>query len=158
MPQINWDDVRDEFVFDGSWRDAYVLETTLADWGRVLEAIHAAAYVCEYLVGGAAAPLPVDAASTFLAASNSRPLLTVALGGIQANCHFFRVDEIEFDIDPREVAGQRELDELVGFMHLLARSTGKPAIFTPENVSQSVILRVFSDGSAEFIRPGSERC
>lgn len=156
MQQLNWDDVREEFVFDGSWRDIYVLNTTLADWQRVLDAIHKAEHDCEYLVDGAPGVLPNDAALTFLTSKESRPLLSVKFGGVQANCHFFSVEEIEFDIDPREVADQPQLDILVEFMQLLANSTGKPAILTPENFSQAVILRAMPNQPVEYIPPGSE--
>jgi len=61
---------------------------------------------------------------------------------VQANCHFFTVEEIEFDIDTREVKGQQELNALLEFMRCLAHATDKEAVLTAENMPEIVILRV----------------
>ena len=68
-------------------------------------------------------------------------MLSVKFAGVLANCHFFARHEIEFDIDPREVHGQGQLDALLAFMRLLSDATGKDAVFTPENFREIVIFR-----------------
>jgi len=69
-------------------------------------------------------------------------LLSVDLHGPIANTHFFTETEIEFDLDPGEVASQRELDAVLQFMHLLANATGRETILTPENQEDIAIFRV----------------
>jgi hypothetical protein len=61
----------------------------------------------------------------------------------RASCHFFDPSEIEFDLDPREVHGQAEIDGLLGVMQVLAAATGKLALMTPENMhdARSVVRR-----------------
>jgi hypothetical protein len=69
-------------------------------------------------------------------------LLSVRFCGVLANCHFFTPGEIEFDIDPREVAGQPQLDGVFGFMRCLAQSVGRDTVLCPENCPQNIIFRV----------------
>ena len=73
---------------------------------------------------------------------------SVRFCGVLANCHFFTPDEIEFDIDPREVVGQPQLDGVFEFMRSLAQSVGRDAILCPEGCSQIVIFRVRPDATA----------
>jgi hypothetical protein len=67
--------------------------------------------------------------------------LSVNVSGALLNCHFFGCEVIEFDLDPREVTGPAQLEGLSGFMALLTRATGKPAVMTMENIREAVILR-----------------
>ncbi len=39
-------------------------------------------------------------------------LPAIDLGGVQANCQFFAEEEIEFDIDPREVQTEQTVGRL----------------------------------------------
>ena len=137
-----WQTVREEFTFDGSWRDIYVLRTTIADWQRMLDAIRAARYTLVYFRNDERTELPGDASEVFPIPGECDRRLSVWVSDVQANCHFFTVEEIEFDIDPREVKGQQQLDDLFGFMRCLAESTGKEAVLTAENCPEIVIFRV----------------
>ena len=48
MQALTWDSVRDEFTFDGSWRDIYVLCTDMTGWQRTLDGHRAALYEMTY--------------------------------------------------------------------------------------------------------------
>ena len=63
------------------------------------------------------------------------------VGDAQVNCHFFVEDEIEFDLDPREVTGPNQVEAIVGFMTLLGDVTGKAVTLTMENTPEAVIFR-----------------
>lgn len=149
MASMVWEAVRDEFAFDGSWRDVYVLGTDMGDWQRMLDGLRSAGYDLVYLRDGETTDLPTHAEDAFPLEGESDRLLAVHFGGVQANCHFFTPEEIEFDIDPREVGGQAQLDALLGFMWSLATSVGREAILCPENCSEIVIFRVPPDGAVE---------
>jgi hypothetical protein len=146
MQFLAWESVRDEFVFDGSWRDIYVLNTDMAGWQRMLDGLRAAQYEVSYFRENKLAELPHRAQDAFPLEGWCDRLLSVRFCGVLANCHFFTPDQIEFDIDPREVASQAQLDGVLGFMHSLAESVGQDAILCPENWSGIAIFRV---------RPGS---
>jgi hypothetical protein len=147
MEEIAWETVRDEFAFDGSWRDIYVFGTTIVDWQRALDAIRLAGYKLTYFVADQPTEMPTRAVAAFPLPDESIRLLSVLFAGVLANCHFFTDEEIEFDIDPREVKGQQELSALLGFMQCLAQGTDKEVVLTAENMPEIVIFRV-SPGSA----------
>jgi hypothetical protein len=155
---LKWDAVRGEFdLDDGSWRDIYVFDTKMADWQQMLDSLRASPYQVQYFRNREPAELPNAAAEAFPLPDECDRMLSVTFSGVLANCHFFTEDEIEFDIDPREVKGQAELDALFGFMHLLADSVGKEAVLSPENFRQVVIFRVRPGGVAVEWVAGSKR-
>jgi hypothetical protein len=149
MDGLAWDAVREEFAFDdGSWRDIYVLGTDMATWQRMLDGLRAAGYDMAYFRDLQPTELPAEAKQAFPPPDECNRLLSVRFAGVLANCHFFTPEEIEFDIDPREVKGQEQLDALLGFMHCLAEAAAKEAILTAENCPEIVILRVRPGQSA----------
>ena len=150
MDDLAWDVVRGEFAFDGGWRDIYVFGTDIADWQRMFNAIRAGAYAFTYFKSGEATELPSDARLAFPLEGECDRRLSVWFADVLANCHFFTVEEIEFDIDPREVKGQVELDALVGFMRCLAESTGKEVVLAPENCPEIGILRLRPGQAIEY--------
>jgi hypothetical protein len=42
------------------------------------------------------------------------------------------VEQIDFDVDLRELQGQERLDVLCGFLRAIGRSLGKQVVMTPE--------------------------
>src|ERR1051325_5423024 len=97
-----WDATRQQIWYaDGSLRDLYIKKTTLADWRRLVEM--AAQYQCEYLFDGKPCHLP-DVARIFENRVGTH-LLRIRLGSVTINSHFFVAEEIELDIDPRNVTG-----------------------------------------------------
>jgi hypothetical protein len=148
LGSVTWETVAQEFAFDGSWRDIYVSDTDVRTWQRVFDRLRQAPYELVYHRDGAATELPDTAADAFPAEGAADRMLSVKFAGVQANCHFFTRDEIEFDIDPREVIGQRQLDALLAFMCLLSDATGKDAVLTPENCPEIVVFRARPSQSA----------
>lgn len=59
--------------------------------------------------------------------------MSVVVSGVAINCHFFITEEIELDIDPREVQGEREHEAVLAFIASLSREIGVSALITPEN-------------------------
>jgi hypothetical protein len=149
---ISLDDVRHEFEFDGTWRDIYVRETDISHWQRVIDAIKHLNCKITYLLWGEPTYLP-DAESIYSKPNRGGSLLVVHLGGVDANCHFFGPNEIEFDIDPREVKEQKQLDAIFEFMKVLANATNKPALLTGENCPVAPIFRVApSDTDVQYLQ------
>jgi hypothetical protein len=153
MNGLAWNAVRDEFAFDGSWRDIYVLGTDMASWQRMLDGLRAAGYDLAYFRADQPSDLPAAAAQAFPSPAEPDRRLSIRFAGVLANCHFFTPEEIEFDIDPREVQGQEQLDALFGFMRCLAEAVGKEAILTAENWPDIVIFRVRPEQSAVEYQP-----
>lgn len=150
MQNLTWEAVRTEFAFDGSWRDVYVLGADMTAWQQMLNWLRASGYNLSYFRNGQPATLPAQAKDAFPLEGERDRLLSVRFCGVVANCHFFTPEEIEFDIDPREVVGQTELDGLFGFMSSLAETVGRDVILCPENCSETVVFRVRAGEAVEY--------
>ena len=59
---------------------------------------------------------------------------------ILVNIHFLSDDEIEFDVDPRELQGQDRLDVLCSFLRIIGSKLNKPVVVTPENTPDRPLL------------------
>jgi hypothetical protein len=151
---LAWDDVKDEFAWDGSWRDICIPNTSMGDWQIVLDTLRNAKFTTKYTVSGEPAEIPQTAAEAFPLPGEMNHLLAVETNRVVLCCHFFDEHEVEFDLDPREVVSQAELDGLVAFMSRLACATGKPAFMTPENMHEVFFIRVDASGGVEYISSG----
>jgi hypothetical protein len=142
---MEWRQIAPDFAFDGSWRDIYVLDTTLSDWQVVLDMLRQLDPAPIFRVDGVAKAIPDRAEGAFESRASAGALLSVSIGKAVLNCHFFGVDEIEFDLDPREIGDSDQFERLVAFMRLLGELTGKVVLLTPENFKESPILRYSPD-------------
>ena len=133
-PQLS--DVPNLWEVDGSLRDIYVLGTTARSWETFLA--FAAAYPLAYSFDGEARSLP-PAREIFANRSGSH-LLSIAIGSVTVNCHFFVESEIELDVDPKEVKGPEEHFQVLRFVEGLAIKVGRPVLVTPENGAEIPFL------------------
>jgi hypothetical protein len=72
---------------------------------------------------------------------NHRHMLVISIEAVQLNCHFFCLDEIELDVDPREVVTEADHLGVLNFVRDLSNSCNLPAVLTPENCQESPFLR-----------------
>ena len=133
------------FHTDGSLRDVYVPGTSEADWNVFLN--HAAAWECAYFVDGVAREVPKSAALVFDGTDTAK-LLKILLDGASVNCHFFCLEEIELDVDPKEITTEAAFDALVEYLLGLGRALGKRLVLTEENSPSSVWLAYDPDKDA----------
>lgn len=146
---LQWESVRRDFSFDGSWRDVCVREAGLDMWRAGIEALRAAGFVGRYQVGDTRADFPADVAAAF--GSESGATFIVHAGTVELRCHFFTLDEIEFDLDPRDIKGQCELDALLHFMRVLAAEARADVFLTAENGHDRGYIRVTPAGECEHL-------
>lgn len=136
---------------DGSLRDAYVFGTSEADWISLLEIAreHQAVYFFE----GTERPLPQP--STIFSNREEPHLLRINLGGIHVHCHFFVSEEIELDIDPRQIVDESHHEMVLALLEELARKTRKPLILAPENTPESPFLSFDPQTGRWTVRPAT---
>lgn len=142
---MEWRQIAPDFVFDGSWRDIYVLDTTLSDWQVVLDRLRRLEQTPVYRVDGTAKAIPDRVEDAFETRGSAGVLLSFSIGKAVLNCHFFGVGEIEFDLDPRDISDSDQFERLGWFMRLLGELTGKVVLLTPENFKERPILRYSPD-------------
>ena len=135
---LKWSLQKADFERDGSLRDIYVQNATIDDWKLVIASIQRGGYGAQLHRGGVEVALPASIESLFV--PDGRPYMNFTVAGVALDCHFFTPTEIEFSSDPQEVT-EHSLHGLLAFMINLGNVTSKPVIMTPENNSQSPILR-----------------
>jgi hypothetical protein len=129
---IYWDSCKDYFQWDGSLRDIYVAPATLNDW-RVIYPLLLNSPGILYSEDGVKQPAPALVESVFAVRASASPMLQIMVGEASLVFHFFSVEEIECDFDPREIASQSDLDALLSFVQMLGESISKQVVITEEN-------------------------
>jgi hypothetical protein len=128
-------EVSNIWVFDGALRDIYVTDTNLEDWRRFIAL--ATTFPCTYKRDGRAVQrLRLEDALS----DQHDSLMRIEVGKARLHCHFFAAEEIEIDIDPREIASATEHDGVMAFVESLGQALGKPVVLTPENDPETPIV------------------
>lgn len=109
------------FYCDGSLRDIYVRNTTFEDWRKLLLWVRAGKYKITYKIGETEASLPSDFDEVEKRMSEFGQLLSIYVEGAILNCHFFWMEEIEFDLLPNEVDTEEKAEAILEFMKRLGR-------------------------------------
>ena len=138
---MKWEDYKIEFKFDGSWRDIYVLETKIFYWQLLIDFLRSGVYEYSCTIGGEKAELPFFAKEIFDADFEFKPLLHLTVGSAILNCHFFTDEEIEFDLDPREIQSEHQAEQIFAFMRQTGELLEKEVVLTPENVQNVPIFK-----------------
>jgi hypothetical protein len=152
---MEWAKVAAELVWDGSLRDLYVFETSEPDWDAFLSALPSWPYETSFLVDGEPAELPRSAADAFQIRERAAPNLRVNVSGITVCVHFFTPDELELDIDPRDVSDSTRLAALSEFICQLGQLLNRPVVLTHENQPEHLIAR-YLPNTGEFSYPSPE--
>ncbi len=139
--QMEWARIAPYFVWDGSLRDVYILDTALSDWSGVWGYLMTEPSLLTFFVDGDAVPPPATVEEAFALQTLHGVTASYALGKQRLNCHFFLKEEIEFDLDPRDVDGPEAANQLTLFMAALGRITGKEVLLTEEGMRQLAIAR-----------------
>lgn len=137
----------DVFFNDGSLRDIYVLDVDINDWQIFLNWILSTHWaVAFYKDGQVKVYEKTEATHLFDEKKNSAIKMSIDIMGIIFNCYFFSEDELEFDIQPKEVRGVTEAIEVFKFMRELSKILGKEIILTEENTPEYPLVTVKPDG------------
>lgn len=130
---------------DGSLRDIYVFDTSIAIWNRFLDLLYDSSYQCQCFSNG-------DVVTHFRSFQqikevqlSHKTLLTISLSeGATINCHFFVEDEIEMDMDPRDFQSESNVLILEKFLTWLSCSLDRQVTLTHENSPDHQIYKVNS--------------
>lgn len=136
---------------DGSLRDIYVQNTEDLHWDRFDRLLSQCD--CTYTFDGV--PQPFPGSKSVLANRGGGHLLSISLGGPVINCHFFIAEQLELDIDPKEVTGTLEHKRVLIFVENLAEALELPADITPENCEQNPFLTYVPGSKSWLVNDGS---
>ncbi|WP_210516636.1 hypothetical protein [Hymenobacter terricola] len=107
---VSWEQLQ-QYVYeaDGSWRDIYVLDASRADWKIRADFVNANYRVTfvTFTDGDAVRLSQIDFATAESYwdghGQANMPMATFFVEEMPIRCHFFRDDEVENDIDPRNI-------------------------------------------------------
>ncbi|MFD7527993.1 MULTISPECIES: hypothetical protein [unclassified Streptomyces] len=140
MPDLLWDDVVSFFDPDlmGSLPDVVVPDASVEDWQAVLDLVSVSGWTFQYSEGETVLPVPRAEAVLSRPADAECPELRVwPAAGVLAIFRFWTVEEIDFDVDLRELQGQERLDVFCGFLRVVGRRLGKPVLMDAEGGDHS---------------------
>ena len=143
---MNWNELKDKiYLWDGSWRDFYVLQANRADWKTWIDFVNQN-YRIDWFNGKTGRDEnQIDFGVIEEYWNGNHDLCSTAkvfIDKIQINAHFFDNNELENDIDPREFNSIEEHDKLIKYMSTLSNLLNKEIILTPENEHDIILLRV----------------
>jgi hypothetical protein len=154
MIQVTWDNCKEAFEQDGSLRDIYIYNTTLFDWQNFIDFIRNNECETKFFIGNQLLSMP--SAASLIFEQEESPLLAVVFQGMTLNCHFFIAEEIEMDLDPREVTSREQFMALITFISSLGQVLGKEVRITPENLPDDpLFIFVPENNEVQYTRSSS---
>ncbi|MFE5812877.1 hypothetical protein ACFQ6S_05545 [Streptomyces sp. NPDC056479] len=135
MADLLWDDVSDFFDPDlmGPLPDVRVPDASVEDWQTVLDLVVEKGWKCRYCEGGTVLPMPRAEPVLARPADAEFPDLRVwPTADVLAIFRFHAADEVDFDVDLRELQGQERIDVFCGFLREIGRRLGKPVLMDPQ--------------------------
>lgn len=143
---MNWQTIKEEiYYWDGSWRDIYVLDTTWEDWRKWILLVNQTYEVTFYNGLTQQVEIGINAEAVFSYLTGKTDLInsaTIKLEGITIKCHFFTDEEIEIDIDPREIVLIEDHNLLINYMTTVSICLNKPVIMTAESSQDTIYILV----------------
>lgn len=134
VADLLWDDVKCFFDPDlmGSLPDVRVPDASVEDWQTVLDLVAEKGWN-QYSEGETVLPVPRAGAVLSRPADAECPDLRVwPTADVLAIFRFHAADEVDFDVDLRELQGQERLDVFCDFLREIGRRLGKPGLMEPE--------------------------
>jgi hypothetical protein len=134
VADLLWDDVKCFFDPDlmGSLPDVRVPDASVADWQAVLDLVAEKGWKCQYSEGEKVLPVPRAEVVLSRPADAVPDLRVWPTADVLAIFRFRAADEVDFDIDLRELQSQDRLDVFCGFLREIGRRLGKPVLMDPE--------------------------
>lgn len=138
MADLLWDEVKEFFDSDlmGTLPDLLVPGTSVEDWQAVLDLIDERGWKHQYFDGQSIVPVPGAGTVLSRASDAASPELRVWFAAdALAIFRFLSTDEIDFDVDLRELQGQDRLDLFCEFLSAIGRQVAKPVLMSSEGGS-----------------------
>ncbi|SNR81760.1 hypothetical protein [Flavobacterium sp. ov086] len=151
----NWDEINWIFEPDGALRDIYIENITIEDWKVLMDYLNLN-YIIKYGPTGENQIINKLNKEYLIQMLNDETgkmeckTVSIIIDGIIINNHFFSVNEIEFDIDLREINSFEDYIKVINFMNQISQILGKPLILTGENQKEFPLIEV--DFSKKLIK------
>lgn len=125
---LDWEQVKDDFVWDGTYRNLGIENCSIEHWRRLLMALADAPLRHAFYLDGQEVPQLMHSLEiVFSAPLAHRYLLKVELDSAVLHCHFDDAHTIAFNYDAEEIEDEDEFIILMSFLQLLHEATGEEA-------------------------------
>ncbi|CAA9200175.1 hypothetical protein [Flavobacterium collinsii] len=151
----NWNEIKWIFETDGSLRDIYVKNVKIEDWKILINYLNKN-HIVKYGTTGENKEINKIDLEYLIHYLNDETgeleakIASIIIDDIMINLHFFSIDEIELDIDPKEIYSFVNYRKILDFMVQLSELLDKPVILTGENQSEFPLINV--DFSKKIIK------
>lgn len=140
--KINENAVMNNIFFDdGSLRDIYITETSLEDWKIIWELMKSFNLTIS-IDGDPNEKIPKDVTDIFQVRKEKAVHSRFSYKGVDIVCYFFSINEVEFDVSPREVYTMMEANSVFEFMEILSRLISKDVSLSIENDKQNPLITI----------------
>nr|WP_218909323.1 hypothetical protein [Nocardiopsis sinuspersici] len=142
----------------GSLPDLWVPDTSVHDWQSFLELVVERGWKYRYTDDDAVVPLPP--ARIALSRSGLSELRVWPSDSVLTIFRFYAPDEIDFDVDLRELQGQERLDILCDFLTVIGHRLGKPVLMYREGSRDHPVLGfdIRADRVVRLVEPVRDTC
>ena len=150
---MNWEEIKNKiYVWDGSWLDIYVQDTTRADWEKWAQYVNRE-FKIDWYNGKTEkdeSKIDFNVIREFWDGNHDlSSTVKVFIDNIQVNAHFFDETEIENDIDPREFNSIEDHIKLIEYLKGISNTLQKEVTVTPENCPEVILMKI-KDESVEI--------
>ena len=112
------------------------------DWQRVGDIVRARGWPETFSADGDVVSTPESVAPIFELADHQTILWRFSPDpNVGVHCHFFAVDEIELDVDPKEIVGQEEFDAVCEVIRVIGQALGRSVDVTEDSGHSEVFMR-----------------
>lgn len=143
----NWNDIKWIFEPDGSLVDIYVQEVSIDDWGKLIDLLNRKYSLRVGSSEGEKNPNKIDKKYvikylTDESGEMESTSVMIELNKVGLNCHFFLPDQIEFDIDPKEVRSIEDFQQIEHFMEEISKSIENQVTLSSENSPEFPLVKI----------------
>jgi hypothetical protein len=151
---VTWSQAAEDFAPDGSLRDIYVRHVSTDNWESAYRWL-IGTYPNVFTRDGIRIHPPPSVEFIWQDRAVASNRLTLDVGGLRVNCHFFQSDDLELDLKPEEVVSEERFAALTGLIEGLGRLVGKTVVLTYQNGRDDAVFIEFrpDDGGLTYHKP-----
>ncbi len=138
----NWENIKWIFKSDWTLRDIYVQNTSKEDWGKLIDLLNSE-YEIKYFSENKINKEKVYQYFADETGEVESSTITIQLENIKINCHYFFIEQIEFNIAPSEIKTDLDFKKILSFMRKISTVLKKQITLTAENEPKFPLIKIF---------------
>ncbi len=148
---IQWIFKENSDLMMSSLRDIYVRNTTISDWEDIINLLNTK---YKLTFGENKEQIDIEYVKRMFKDKSGEICLKTVIIDLKyftVNCHFFTVEEIEFDLCAKEITSELQFNVVIDFMKTISSKLGKEIILCDENDSECPLIQIDIKNRVELI-------